>query len=82
MLGNLGCHLMHFPSGRFGYVGTIPTALGETAPASTSDVMGGRAFKDESGAILTWKFPTFPTAEEAIDHAKAKGVALLSTDNP
>lgn len=77
MFGNLGCHLMHFPSGRYGYVGTIPTVLGEQMPASTSAVLGGRAFTNLEGALVEWKFPTFATADEARAHAAKCRVALI-----
>jgi hypothetical protein len=39
--------------------------------------MGGRAFRSpDTDAIMTWKFPTFPTREAAIDFAAKHGVTV------
>lgn len=73
ILGNLGLHVIQFPSKRFGFVGSIPTALGEIVPATTSDVMAGRAHRSPTGEILTIRFPTFDTESEALAHATAHG---------
>lgn len=78
MFGNMGCHVIKFPSGKFGFVGSIPTSLGEAVPATTADVMGCRTFRGDDGALLAWKFPTFPSEDAARDFAKAKGVNLAN----
>ncbi len=78
MFGNLGCHVNKFPSGRWGYVGTLPTILAQEIPASTSAVMGGRAHRDANGAIMEWKFPTFETRDEAVAFAAARNVTLCT----
>lgn len=69
----LGLHVMQFPSGRFGYRGSIPTALGTAIPASTSAILGCRSFRAENGDLMEWKFPTFDTEQEAKDFAEKKG---------
>jgi hypothetical protein len=71
--GSLGLHVIKFPSGRVGYVGTIPAALGDEVPASTAAVMGGRAFKNAAGEIVEIKFPSFETDDAARRHAAARG---------
>ncbi len=76
--GSMGCHLIQFPSGRFGYVGSLPTVLATAVKATTSAVLGCRAYRGENGELLEWKFPTFETADEAIDFAKSKGVDLVT----
>ena len=77
MFGNLGVHVIEFPSKRFGFVGTLPAALGTVVPASTADVMGGRAFRDPgTGEAVTVKFPSFETRVEAIEYAELKGVSV------
>lgn len=73
MFANLGLRVHEFPSGRFGYVGSVPSALGEWVPATESDVMGGRATRAADGSLVAIRFPSFATAEEAIAHAHAKG---------
>jgi hypothetical protein len=78
MFGNLGLHAMQFPSGKFGYVGSIPTALGIQVPATTAAVMGQRAFRNEAGEIVEWKFPVFDSLQEAVDFAFAKGFEVRS----
>jgi hypothetical protein len=65
------------PTGVFIYVGSVPTILAEAVPAKRADVMGGRAFRSpDTDAIMTWKFPTFPTREAAIDFAAKHGVTV------
>jgi hypothetical protein len=76
MLGNLGVHILDCPNGRFAFVGTLPACLGDVVPASTADVMGGRAFEAPNGAIVTMKFPVFDTRAEAVAHAAARGVTV------
>lgn len=73
MFGKLGLHIIKFPSGRFGYVGSIPTALGTEVPASTAAVMGCRAHYNAAGDLVEWKFPVFDTEAAARDFAKSKG---------
>lgn len=65
---------MQFPTGCWGFVGSLPRALGDVVPASTADVMGGRAWREDGGRIVTMKFPTFPTEDGAREHATARGV--------
>jgi len=71
----LGIHVIQFPSKRWGFVGTLPAALGDVVPASTADVMGGRAYTAPDGQIVTVKFPSFATEAEARAHTAARGVA-------
>lgn len=78
MFGNLGLHIIQFPSNRFGFVGSIPTFLGTEIPATTAAVMGGRSHRDASGALVEWKFPTFATEAEARTFASSKQAALAN----
>ncbi len=39
MTSRLGCHIICFPSGRYGYVGAVPSVLGAEVPASTAAVL-------------------------------------------
>ena len=77
MFGNMGLHIIKFPSGRYGYVGSIPTVLAEQVKASTAAVMGGRAFWNADRELMEWKFPTFATEEGARVHAAAKGCNVI-----
>jgi len=73
MFGNMGLHIIKFPSGRYGYVGSIPTVLGTEVPASTASVMGCRSHRNAAGDIVEWKFPVFDSEAEARAFAVAKG---------
>jgi hypothetical protein len=78
MLGISGAHvslhIIEFPSGRFGYVGSIPTDICEQVPADRTAILGQRAFSDpETGCSMMWTFPSFETVEGAIAHAKDRG---------
>jgi hypothetical protein len=78
MFGNLGLHVLKNPAGTYSYVGSIPTALAEIVSADASAVMGGRAFRDEEGKTVMYKFPVFSTRAEAMDFAEAKGFDVIS----
>lgn len=69
---NYGLHIIQFPSGRYGFVGSIPAALGHEVPADKSAVMGGRAYRNAKGEIVELKFPTFASEQEARDFAKTR----------
>ena len=62
------------PAGTYSFVGSIPTILGKQIPASKAAVMGCRSFYNDEGALVEWKFPCFPTLEEAMQHATNNGV--------
>jgi hypothetical protein len=71
---NVSLHIIEFPSGRFGYVGSIPTDLGEKVPADRAAILGCRSFRDpETGESMMWTFPSFDTHEAAVAHAKDRG---------
>jgi hypothetical protein len=76
---SLGIHIISFPSGRFGYVGTLPRVLGSEQPASGSDIMGGRAYRNAAGDTVVTKFPSFVTAADAVAHARSRDVALCAS---
>jgi len=73
MFSNLGLHVIQFPSKRFGFVGSIPAALGTEVPASRAAVMGGRSFYNAAGELVEIKFPVFDTEAEARAFAASKG---------
>lgn len=74
--GKMGVHIIQFPSKRFGYVGSVPAALGHEVTATKADVMGCRSHRNAAGELVTWKFPTFDTEAEARVFAKSKSVEL------
>lgn len=73
MLGNLGLHINKNPAGTYGYVGSVPTVLATVVPADTAAVMGGRAFLDDSGNAMMYKFPLFDSEQAARDYAAERG---------
>lgn len=69
----LGLHVIKFPSGRWGFVGSIPAALGEEVPASRSAILGCRTHTGHDGRPMEWKFPSFDTEEAAVSFAASRG---------
>lgn len=45
--GTFGLHIIQFPSGRYGFVGTIPAELVIDAPRSFESSEGAEAFANE-----------------------------------
>ena len=75
MIGkSLGLHIIQFPSKKWGYVGSVPRALGDPVEATKSDVMSGRAYRAGDGRLMTLRFPAFDTREEAEAFAETRGV--------
>jgi len=73
MFGKMGLHVIKFPSGKFGFVGSIPGELGTEAPASRAAVMGQRSFYNAAGELVEMKFPVFESEAEAWEFAASKG---------
>jgi hypothetical protein len=72
MFGNLGIHIIQYPTGRYGFVGTLTPTLGTVVPANLDDIMAGRAATNpHDGKAYTVKFPTFETHYEAQAHLDA-----------
>jgi hypothetical protein len=68
----LGLHVIQFPSGKFGYVGSIPVSCCRRLKADTSAVLGCRAIR-EGDELVEYRSMIFETEQEAIDHAVACG---------
>lgn len=68
-----GLHIIKFPSGRFGFVGEIPTALCYEVPATKAAIMGGRAVYNSEKECVELKAPSFETARAAFDFAAVRG---------
>jgi hypothetical protein len=66
--GSLGLHIINTPSGRYTFVGSIPAHLVETVRATKADVMGGRAWRNEDGEVVTARVPTFSSYQEAMNY--------------
>ena len=79
-LGNCGLHVIKNPPSaakKYSYVGAIPKVLGYEVKANMSDVMGGRAFKNSDGDVVTIKFPSFDSVNDAHEYANARGVHVV-----
>jgi len=68
----LGLHVIQFPSGRFGYVGSIPVDCCRRLEADRSAILGGRAIR-EGDELVEYRTMTFDTEQEALDHAASCG---------
>ena len=77
MLNIANCHIIKFPSGKWGYVGVIPLCLGELVPADRSAVLGCRTIPGENGSMMC-KVKTFETETEARNYATIQGVTLAN----
>lgn len=75
MLNITNCHIIKFPTGRWGYVGAIPLVLGELVPADVSAVLGCRTIPGENGPMM-FKAKHFGTEQEAREYATMQGVTL------
>jgi len=73
MIGSkVGIHVIKFPSGRFGFVGSIPVSCCRRMKADKSAIMGGRAIR-EGDELVEYRTMTFETEQEALDHAVSCG---------
>lgn len=68
----LGLHVIDFPSGRFGYVGSVPIDCCRRLKADRSAILGGRAVR-EGEELVEYRTMSFETQQEAIDHAVSCG---------
>ena len=71
----LGLHVINFPSGRWGFVGSIPTNLCEEIPANRSAILGCRTHKNAKGEACEWETPSFETKRDAVNFALSRGHA-------
>ena len=78
MLTITTCHLIQFPSNRWGYVGSVPYELGKIVPADVFAVMGCRTITGENGKPMMFKAATFATEKEARQFAENQGVTLAN----
>ena len=76
MLNNLPLIVMQFPTGKWGYRGSIPRCLGNDVAPTIDDIMGGRYYTNEAGETVTTKFPVFASKRDALDHAFHNGIII------
>ena len=66
-------HVVELPSGRFGYVGRVPVALGYIDP-TPEKITAGLRF----GARFGPKVRTFETGKAALEFAEQKGYTVTN----
>lgn len=72
-LGTFGLHVIQFPSGKFGYVGSIPSELGfYTEELRQSDWLAGN-IREIDGVNKALRFPVFDREIDAVNYAASKG---------
>lgn len=76
MLNIKTCHLIKFPTGKYGYVGSIPVELGDILPADVHAILGCRTFMQD-GRPMMFKAKIFNTEAEARNFAASKGVTVI-----
>lgn len=79
MFNNLGVHLQKYPTGKYGYCGSLPYGLGNEAKPSREDIMAGRFTTNPDGETVTIKFPVFDTVQAAINHAENRGFDICQS---
>ncbi len=67
--GNLGLHVIQFPSGKFGYVGSVPADIYYVDGATDKQIADAKQFGESFGP----KRRIFATREDAVDFATSKG---------
>lgn len=70
--GNLGLHVIQFPSGRYGYVGSVPADIYFVDGATEKQIRDARQFGERFGP----KRRTFATREEAVELATSRGYTI------
>lgn len=76
MFGNLGLHVIKFPSGKFGFVGRIPVTCCRELPADRNAIMGQRAVKNARGELVEYRTMVFDTEQAARYHAAKVSTAV------
>lgn len=72
LAGNLGCHLDKFPSGKYGFVGTVPVIAYYADGATEKQIEDARKFGERFGP----KRRIFETEQEARDFAKLHNITI------
>lgn len=73
MFGNLGIHVIQFPSGKFGYVGTVPADIYFVDGATEKQINDARSFGERFGP----KRRCFDTKAEAVELAVSRGYVVI-----
>lgn len=66
-------HIIKYPSGKYGYVGSVPGDLMDWVEPTSSDVMAGRVHNGKA-----WRNKTFSSSSEAVSFARSKGANVCS----
>ena len=70
--GKLGLHVIKFPSGKFGYVGSVPVEIAYIDGSTQEDINKGLVYGQRFGA----KTRVFDTMQAAIEYAQSKGYVV------
>ena len=70
---SLGLYVIQFPSGRWGYVGSIPVDIAYVDGATKEQIATGLSFGQQFGP----KTRTFETEAQARDYAMASGHTVI-----
>jgi tripartite-type tricarboxylate transporter receptor subunit TctC len=68
----------HAPGYNFSLVGSVPVSMMEIRPATSADVMAGRAYRDDTGALVAPKGRKWETVDAILAAAKENGVRMCS----
>jgi hypothetical protein len=72
----MGCHVHQFPSGKWGFVGSVPGVLYEAVEPKEHHYISGRIFTDVNGKTWGYSMMIFNTEAETREKAKELLVEL------
>ncbi len=73
--GGLGLHVIQFPTGKFGYVGSVPADIYYVEGASQDDIQKAAQFGERFGP----KRRIFDTYADAVSLAQSRGYTVIET---
>lgn len=76
MLTITRCHIVKFPSGRWGYAGRIPACLCDVRKATRADIFADRTYRGVGGELLALVPRSHNSESEARDDAGRQAVEL------
>lgn len=65
--------VIQYPTGRFGYVGSVPKACCNRVVANKSAIMGGRYVREEDDVCYEYPSMVFDSQKDAVDFASSVG---------
>lgn len=75
-MGRYSCNVSRCSTGKWTFVGSVPTTLCDDVPPTHSDILGLNTRTNSSGALVGIRVKVFDTEEDARRYAESAGVRL------